>query len=111
MRHSLANRNKVFAFGRRLVRGLEITGVATIHDADVDPAAVILLDRDGHVMVVDEQAVVGLGHLIRRNDGVVGNRGVGPEETIERRQVGGGSHGGRITRWFGWMKTESYGRD
>ena len=27
MRHSLANRNKVFAFGRRLVRGLEITGV------------------------------------------------------------------------------------
>src|ERR1700756_255841 len=27
MRHSLANRNKVFAFGRRLVRGLEIAGV------------------------------------------------------------------------------------
>ncbi len=44
---------------------VEIAVVADGEDADIDLVAVVGLDGDGHVIRVDEQAVVGVRQIIR----------------------------------------------
>ena len=67
----------------------------TIFDADIDPAAEILLDGDGHVMMMHEEPMIRLGHGIGGDDVVFGRRSICAEEAVQRRQVG--SHGGGVT--------------
>ena len=51
--------------------GVQRTVAAAGQDADVHRPAVVGLHRHGHVVLVDEQAAVGLGHLLARHDLVV----------------------------------------
>jgi len=80
---------------------------APFEDVNVDGAAVELLDRHRHVMWMDEQPVIRLGYIVRREQIVFGRCDISAEQAIQRWQVGSGWHGKEVTRWFGLTRLES----
>src|SRR5262249_52679069 len=61
---------------------------SSIHDTDVDLRTVKRLDGDGHVLVVDEELVVGSGNVVAAEVFVAANLVDGGKEGEERLQEG-----------------------
>src|SRR5262249_12296873 len=64
--------------------------------AHVDQVAVVPFDGDGHVVLVDEEAVVGRRDLVGGDDVVLGHVVGGREQGVQRSQVRADGPGGRV---------------
>src|SRR5262249_9165787 len=77
--------------------------LTALQDVDVYQVAVVPFDGDGHVMRVDEQLVIGPGHVLGGHEfvfgHVVGRREQGEEGTqVRTGPFGRGTHADRGTR-------------
>ena len=95
----------VFCKCQQDLAGVGVAVLAAVQDAHIDQVAVVGLDGDGHVVLVDEQAVIRRRHRVGRAPAVtvgqvVGGRKQG-EQLGERsgamRSEAGNVHG--VTSW------------
>src|SRR5262249_17504722 len=84
--------------------GVEVAGVPALQNPDVDEVAVVRLDGDGHVVLVDEQVVIRRRDLVSGDDlgardDIVG-RAEQPQKCPQVRPLGGSLD--HVVSWSSW---------